>query len=75
MIRNVPNEDIVNAYDVTYTELKPGWEQYPDDWDLYLFERRTFSFATLTDLEVALRSEWGRELQEFRLPGDVDHPF
>lgn len=72
--RNVPNQDVVREYEVAYTELKPGWET-SDDWEDSVFQRDEFAYATVAELEAALRARWGRELQEFRLPHDVDHPF
>jgi hypothetical protein len=75
LIRKVPNADVVARYDVTHVEMNPGWEVYPFDSDQYVFERHDLTFATLQDLEHALHAQWGCELQAFRLPHVVDHPF
>ena len=73
--RNVPNEDVISGYRVKYTVLRPGWEDTPDDWDLFLRSADESVLLSLPLLEHALRSQWGLELADLRLPHDVDHPF
>lgn len=73
--RVLPNADVIDRYRVTRRELRPGWENVPDDWDLYLVAEVKDEFKSLEALENALHDRWGIQLEWFKHPGEVDHPF
>jgi hypothetical protein len=73
--RTVPNSNVVACYHIEYTELRPGWEVEPDDWDRYLYGRERVVCESLARLEQVLAERWGLALENLQLPSDVDHPF
>lgn len=66
---------LINAYILKYRELRSGFENVPDDWDMYRYSSYEHEFSSLEDLEKELHTKWQLKIENLRLPHDVDHPF
>jgi hypothetical protein len=75
LVRTHANADVIQAYEVRYCSLNPGWESEPNDWDHYLHERCRASYASLDALDAALRSRFGLSLESFVARGNTASPL
>lgn len=74
-VRTKSQGRLISSFKVLFRELRPGFEEEPDDWDKYRYSELVVDCATIEDIKEQLRKRWNLGLEELLLPHDVDHPF
>lgn len=71
----IGNGHFIKSYSVECLELRPGFEEFPDDWDRYRYSSSMKECASLEALEAFLLECWHLSLDDLQLPHAVEHPF